>query len=166
MNAKDIEREHMGRVWCGEGVKRERMRRGHKRTGREARDVLSQSASPASLPPQTTSLWSQLWNRFAKDRKKERTIERGKRGGRREIGGGGGGGGEERRDQNPSSEFLILRNRRRIPERFHSGPAILSISLAPFPGTPTARRARVNGLFGFTDSCPRFSLAFSSSLYP
>lgn len=55
--------------------------------------------------------------------------------------------------ENLSSEFLILRNRRRIPERFHSGPAISGISLAPFPGTLTARRARVNGLFEFTDSC-------------
>lgn len=29
-------------------------------------------------------------------------------------------GGQKERERNPSSEFLILRNRRRIPERFHS----------------------------------------------
>lgn len=65
--------------------------------------------------------------------------------------------------ENLSSEFLILRNRRRIPERFHSGPAISGISLAPFPGTPATRRARVNGLYGFTDSCSLISLALSLS---
>lgn len=75
----------------------------------------------------------------------------------------GGVEGKERREwQNLSSEFLILRNRRRIPERFHSGPAISGISLAPFPGTLAARRARVNGLFGFTDSCLPLFLSSSS----
>lgn len=52
------------------------------------------------------------------------------------------GGGEGRGDgQNLSSEFLILRNRRRIPEKFHSEPAIPGISLAPFPGTRRVRGA-------------------------
>lgn len=140
--------------------RREREEGERERLGREKREKRPLTKRFTRLFAATNNLFMESALKPLRERQKERTNDRkGETGEVAEERGEGGGRRREERDQNPSSEFLILRNRRRIPERFHSGPAISGISLAPFPGTPTARRARVNGLFGFTDSCPPLPLS-------
>lgn len=129
--------------------RKEKKKRGRKRKSRE------RSISHKALHPPLCGHKQPLYG--VRSETASRKIEKKKKNLRREEEGG-------KEEQNLSSEFLILRNRQRIPEKFHSEPAISGISLAPFPGTPRAlAEARVNDLFEFTDCLPSSLLSFEVS---
>lgn len=91
--------------------KRERREGGRERKNGEERET--------SLTKRFTRLFAATNNLFMESDLKPLRERQKEKGNLRE--GKGGKGGE----RNLSSEFLILRNRRRIPEKFHSGPADL-----------------------------------------
>lgn len=134
-----------GEVGAGEEEKsRERERVSKREREEEGEKRFPQSDPPACSPLRASSLRSRSRDPRDAGPGKKRARER------------------EAAGPKGASEFLILRNRRRIPERFHSPGPGPGISLAPFPGTPGAR---VNGgLAGYSPG--PFSLSLSRSPPP